>query len=574
MRYFHHGYDLFEDDLVDSIPRVMIFSCRNWSFIARRISPTSKSAIVSNKRIVSLTPAVRKLGVSVGDRVQSVLSRSCDLELIEADKEFDLREFEKIIRIMEEFCPEVEIFAPGICGFDMRGPTKYFGGERSLLKLITAALCKVESDFDLDLGEWSSKIPRRYFNRSAIDQFDCSDNETSNHLGSWYSLGIGQGIFSAKLAAQYGVVIKSGMTKEFMSGFPIEIFGDGSDIDTLRGSGVEKVSDLTRIPRRLLIDRFGSFGKKIYDLSIGIDSSSVTKRQSVDFSVVRIEFDPPAYLAETIVFSMRSQVDELFCDLVKEGLHPLRVRVVFETESAESISRIWSSEVPISTTFLLNWSRWQLDAWTNSATTIEGESPSSGVIFCDVTVLDTTANPFAQLDLYSLSIYPRERVVRSIERTKAKLQKGDVSVPKPSSGRAFKDQFQLVPWRVGLFDNFEKVSIAREKDTPWPGRLPDPAPSIVFDPLLSIDVLDENGLQVRVSGVGGFSATPKVIVARSVFERPKKLKQVLGPWQTTQRWWDGSSYRRLARVQVVSEDGVAMVVLIENSRWFLEAVYD
>lgn len=574
MKRIRRSYDLFEDDLASNVPRVLVFSCRNWAFIARGISSTSKSAIVSNKRIVALTPAARKLGVSLGDRVQSVLAQSSELQLIEMDTQFDLFEFEKVVSVMEEFCPEVEVFAPGLCGFNMRGPTRYFGGEQSLLKQVALSLSKFEIDSHTAVGSWFSKSPQRYFTSSVIERFDRLNGEVDPCIGGWYSLGVGEGIFSARLASQYGVVIKPGMTREFMAGFPIEIFGEGPDIDTLRGSGAVKVSDIVGMPRHLLIERFGSFGKKIYNLGIGIDSSSIRKRQSTDLHSIRIEFDPPSYLAETIVFSMRSRVDQLFSDLAKEGLYPLRVRVVFETESVEMISRIWVSDVPISTTFLLNWSRWQLDAWTQPGTSTSREPPNSGVIFCDITVLDTTANPSTQLDLYSLSIHPQDRVLRSIERAKAKLKEGAIKVPKASSGRSPKDQFQLVPWQIGLFDEYTKEDVRKNNDIPWPGKLPNPAPSLVFDPLVPIDVLDHNGSQVAVNGGGEFSGMPETIIAVSVFDTPKKLRQVLGPWQTTQRWWDSRSSRRLARVQVVSEDGIAMVILIENSKWFLEAVYD
>ncbi len=571
MKRHFQSNDLFDNEIANNTPRVLVFTATSWPFIARGIPPDSKSVIVSNKQIAALTPAARKVGVSLGDKVQSVKARSSELEFIEIDVQFDLREFEKIVGIMEQFCPEVEVFSPSSCGFDMRGPTKYFGGEATLLNQITTALAKDDNGIDPVSKKWTIKSPRRYFRSSVLETFDHSHQELDPCKGGWYFLGIGEGIFSARLASQYGVAIKPGMTKEFLAGFPIEIFGTSQDIDTLKGSGVERVCDVTEIPRRLLIDRFGSFGKKIYNLGTGMDSSSITQRPSTELPAIRIEFDPPAYLAETIVFSMRSQVEQLFCNLAEQGLYPLRIRVIFETESAEVISRIWSSDIPISTTFLLNWSRWQLEAWTQPKAVALRESPSSGVILCDITILETSTSPSVQLDLYSVSIYPQEKVLHSIERAKAKLKQGEVRVPKKTSGRSFKDQFQLVLWQTGLFDEKETADTL---DSPWPGKLPEPAPSVVFDPLIPIDVLDRNGLQVGVNGMGEFSKTPEFVVANSVFDGRKQIKQVLGPWQTTQRWWDNTSYRRLARAQVVSEDGVAMVILIENSKWFLEAVYD
>jgi protein ImuB len=47
-----------------------------------------------------------------------------------------------------------------------------------------------------------------------------------------------------------------------------------------------------------------------------------------------------------------------------------------------------------------------------------------------------------------------------------------------------------------------------------------------------------------------------------------------GPWPVAERWWDTGQARRLARFQVVTDDGLAYLLVLEGGRWRVEAVYD
>ena len=47
-----------------------------------------------------------------------------------------------------------------------------------------------------------------------------------------------------------------------------------------------------------------------------------------------------------------------------------------------------------------------------------------------------------------------------------------------------------------------------------------------------------------------------------------------GPWPADTRWWDPGSHRRQARVQVVTADERAHLLVLESGQWRLEATYD
>jgi protein ImuB len=47
-----------------------------------------------------------------------------------------------------------------------------------------------------------------------------------------------------------------------------------------------------------------------------------------------------------------------------------------------------------------------------------------------------------------------------------------------------------------------------------------------------------------------------------------------GPWPLDVRWWDRLTARRRARFQIATVDGAGLLMVCENGRWFVEALYD
>jgi protein ImuB len=47
-----------------------------------------------------------------------------------------------------------------------------------------------------------------------------------------------------------------------------------------------------------------------------------------------------------------------------------------------------------------------------------------------------------------------------------------------------------------------------------------------------------------------------------------------GPWPLEERWWDAVRARRRARAQLVTVDGRARLVTLEQGQWKVEATYD
>ena len=107
---------------------------------------------------------------------------------------------------------------------------------------------------------------------------------------------------------------------------------------------------------------------------------------------------------------------------------------------------------------------------------------------------------------------------------------------------------------------------------PWPGQIPAPSPTRIHPDSLPIELLDDGGGIVGVSGRGELSGAPCILQRPGA--PPRRLVQWAGPWTVEQRWWDPLTSRRRARLQVVLDDGSAHLLALEGQAWSVEATYD
>ena len=155
------------------------------------------------------------------------------------------------------------------------------------------------------------------------------------------------------------------------------------------------------------------------------------------------------------------------------------------------------------------------------------------------------------------------RAARSFVRVQERLGIEAVLMGRVQSGRDPAGQSVLVPWGSPEAD-------AAPPGAPWPGRLPPPAPTDVLQMPRRAELVDAEGNAMVVSGRGLLAAPlDRVSVEGGPWER---VAAWAGPWPVTERWWSGR--RRRARLQVVTEEGVARLLCSERGRWWVEALYD
>jgi hypothetical protein len=155
------------------------------------------------------------------------------------------------------------------------------------------------------------------------------------------------------------------------------------------------------------------------------------------------------------------------------------------------------------------------------------------------------------------------RAVAAVQRVVEILGPESVVVVKLQGGRDPGDRARLVPFGAG-------GDARPHDDRPWPGQVPSPAPALVFARPLPALLEDAEGRAVGVTGGGMVSGAPSRLSLAG--ERWRSVSGWAGPWPVDERWW--SARRRRARMQVLTAEGVAHLLVREHGGWWLEGTYD
>jgi protein ImuB len=186
-----------------------------------------------------------------------------------------------------------------------------------------------------------------------------------------------------------------------------------------------------------------------------------------------------------------------------------------------------------------------------SAAEVGGELPAEPMIeAADPSALHPTVRPDP-----SVALHPTVRPEPSVAgdagpaRGRSTNRRRRVPIPRRASGRA----------------------AVREPPPSWPGRLPAPSPATVPPQPLPAELVDEGGEPVRLTAPDLLSAPPHRVVVDG--GRSSTVHGWAGPWPLRQRWWTSDGVEG-SRLQVVLDDGVALLLLARGGRWWVTGVYD
>lgn len=163
-----------------------------------------------------------------------------------------------------------------------------------------------------------------------------------------------------------------------------------------------------------------------------------------------------------------------------------------------------------------------------------------------------------------------ERAAEVLTTLQRRLGVDAVLVPELQGGRSPAERCRLVPWRPAGMAPEPRAARRRVVEPPWPGSLPAPAPARVSPQGCPAAVVDGDGTPVEVTGRGLLTGCPASLSVAGGPWRP--VTGWSAPWPVEERWW--SRARRVARLQVLTADGAAHLLVVEHGRWRVEATYD
>jgi protein ImuB len=533
--------------------------------VAAGLPATAPVAVTLANRVVACSAAARSAGVRRGLRRREAQARCPQLHVVTADPARDARHFEVVTAAVDDVVPRAELLRPGLMVLSVRGAARYFGSEEVAAERLVDAV--------------------------AAAGVECQ-------------VGIADQLPTAVFAARAGRIVESGGDASFLSALSIrQLAGEPSlaapgreDLtDLLWRMGIRTIGQFAALSSTDVASRFGADAIVAHRFARGEPARGPSGREPPRELDAVMDCDPPVDRVDAAAFAGRSLAGELHRSLESAGVGCTRLAIHAVTANGEELQRVWRCAEPLTEDATADRVRWQLDGWLNRRGA--GQRPTAPITTLSLHPVEVVSAAALQLPLWGSSgDDDRLRARRALVRVQGLLGPEAVQVPVLSGGRGPAERITFTP----LGD--EPVPRA-DPSQPWPGQLPEPAPTVLLDD--PVDLLDADGNPVRVTSRGLFStaparltastpADPRVAALLPSGDRTGALSWWAGPWPVDERWWspevpEGGSeatrgvgsvkYGRTARAQVLLDGddrvgGRAMLLCYRQRRWYLEGVYE
>ncbi|KNC19497.1 DNA polymerase [Arthrobacter sp. RIT-PI-e] len=511
----------------------MLLWCPDWPVTAalreHALPADTPLALTERGEVLACSPAARQDGVKRGLRTREAQARSTGLVCLLHDPALDARTFEPVVTAVEAIMPGVQVIRPGMGVIRAKGPARYYGGEDEAADVLLRTLAAI--------GLTDARV------------------------------GVADGPFAAEQAARAAgetgteqvVVIPPGRSAWFLSAYPLEILEHPALTVLLKRLGIRSLGDFAALPASDVRNRFGLEGALAHRKASGLDHRDVRARTPPPRLDTASEFEPPLTRIDQLAFAFRVRAEEFVEALRGAGLVCTVLRMLLSTESGETSERSWRHPRWFDADDVVDRVRWQL----------QGTSTSDSALTSGITRVQVVPDVTEDLADHADGLWGTgtdEEVHHGLARVQGMLGHGAVLTAIIAGGRLLADRRVLIPWG----DPPPGPAGARNRDRPWPGRVPGPAPATVFAAPVAAVVLDARGNPVDVDLRGLLSADPAFF---GIDAERRAVHSWAGPWPIDERWWDPGG-RVLNRFQLVDRDGSAWLLLLEDHAWWVEAGYD
>jgi protein ImuB len=510
--------------------------------------------------VVAASAEATAEGVSHGLRRREAEARCPGLTVAEADPQIEARGFERVARAVETFTPRFVLEEPGRLTFPARGPSRYFGGDAAMAEAVLGAVCNT--------GISGARV------------------------------GVADGGFAAMLAARAAepdraYVVPLGESPAFLARWPVAVL-DRPEHPGLAGLlvrlGLRTLGAFASLPEGAVLGRFGTVGARAHRLARGRDEHTTPPAPPPPELIETAELDPPVARVETAAFAAKGLAEKLMARLEMLGLTCTRVMIEAETEHGERLARCWRHEGALTPAALAARVRWQLEGWLTGDMDAEDDAPdapeelaTAGLVLLRLVPDEVLPATGRQLGFWGGDAAATDRATRVLARVQGMLGHPAVVTAVPQGGRTPGERVRWVPWGdprepARSLDAVPAPGANVREVPPWPGAIPAPAPARVFDPPLPVELLDDAGEVVTVSGRGDASSSPARVRCSALPGNGGAVTAWAGPWAHDARWWDRRARARRVYwqmlVNVPGGDSVACLLAVSAGHASLEAVYD
>ncbi|MFN0089125.1 MAG: DNA polymerase Y family protein, partial [Acidimicrobiales bacterium] len=361
-------------------------------------------------------------------------------------------------------------------------------------------------------------------------------------------------------------VVPPGQSAAFLAPLPVTVLDQPELVGVLIRLGITTLEQLAALDPAAVLARFGWPGALARRLAAGLDERMPDLVRPGPELTASLELDPPLERVDQAAFAGKALAERFCARLAGEGLACLRVAVEAETEHGESLVRLWRAEGVLGPGPLTDRIRWQLDGWLAGP---HAGRPTGGLSRLTLVPDQVVPARGRQLGFWGGETEGAERAARAAARLVGLLGPEGVLVPERRGGRSPREQLTLIP-AAGV--ELGGRGPLPPPDRPWPGAPPPPLPAITPAEPAPAELVDEAGRPVGVSGRGEISAAPAWLSLGGA--APLAVLAWAGPWPVEERWWDPAARGRYARLQALTADGLARLLVLRAGRWLVEGVYD
>ena len=485
--------------------------------------------VVDTRRVLAVSATARRAGARCGMKRRTAQNACPQAQLVPADGARDARVFDQVATVLERQVPGVEPLRPGLALCPAIGASRYHGSDQSLAEHLV--------------------------------------NEITAQTGTEAMVGVADGVLAAILATREGRIIAPGESPAYLAPRPLSDLelalrgtAAGANLDVLTSLlhrlGVRRLGDLANLPLAAVTERFGAVGVWAWRLAKAQDARIWPAHQIAREFVVLEQAEPPVANVEAAAFWAKRLAGELHQQLAEFGQSYDRLRATALSERGEELSRTWRLE-GADVKVVRDKVRWQLEGWLTGRS---GLAPTGGLVQLELRAEEVHPAGYGSARLWGTDSQAQARAARGADRLQSLLGESAVYRPVLQGGRDPRGRIRLVQWG-------DQELPLRPLDRPWPGTLPDPAPSVVPGKPWPVSLVDAQGRPVRVSATLELSGPPHQLDG-------EVIQGWAGPWPVVERWWGPEATRQVYLQVKMGPGSKAALLACQDGAWQVEGVYD
>lgn len=533
------------------IRRTLVLTVPDWPAVAAAaehgIGPGRPVAVLHGGKVIAANAPARSAGVALGNNKRAVGYRCPEAHVAVWDEDVDNRRFSAGVGALEDLVARFTLLSPGTLAIPLDSLRHGCPDEPSAVEALVSALV--------------------------------------TETGWEFFPGIADTVFAAVLASGQARRVEPGETVDFLAAQPIttlEYAGTEATglIDVFLQLGLRTLGDLARLEARDVNSRFGAFGRHLHDLASGREGAPPADHVREERLDIELGLEAPTTRSDTLGFFARQLGTELLAKVRRQGLVCTQITIELDAAGGQSSSRTWRIE-DMQENAIADRLRWQAEGWLAGASAGTG---NSGPGQADPQALDLVDEPapdaedFTEDGIIALRLIAAEvttpigatrslfeentgQITHTLERLQGLFGPDAVLVPGIQGGWDPSETNLWTPWQ-------QTAAPVRSPGAPWPGALHAPRPTIVEHSAVDVLAADGSPVEARPSGLEAAPATIRLPTGQT-----EAITDYSGSWPVESGWWDPGRAVYRTRLQVVTEQGRALLLSKESGQWYLTGRY-